>query len=42
LLNKLYIHGIIVFLFLILFSGILDEDAQENVLKTGLFVETVA
>jgi hypothetical protein len=27
---------------LILFSGTLDEDAQENALKTGLFVETVA
>jgi hypothetical protein len=42
LLNKLFIHGIIVFLFWILFSCILDEDGQENVLKIGLFVETVA
>ena len=40
--NKLYIHGIIVFLFWILFSGTLDEDVQENALKTGLLVETVA
>jgi hypothetical protein len=41
-LKILYLHRIIVILFWILFSGTLDEDAQENALKNDPFVEIAA